>query len=694
MNRLFVRGLVVAAVAAFAAELGACKFGDNGAGYDGGFDGLAPTGPVLAAEPTTQDFGTVNLGLKSAAKAIVLASVGSKTTGALAVTLTGGAAFAVDSDGCTGATLASGGACTVSLHFAPAGAGAQSATLSVAAAPGGDVSVSLSGTGAGKGSLEIGPAAQDLGEPVVGSNSAPFPFKVTNSGTATSGAVTLAVTGTDANQFAISSDPCSGQTLAPKASCTVVVAASPTTPGSKAASLTATSAGDPGTATASLSAIALAGATFVVKPLAYDFGSVVQGAPAGTGQTFTVENVGGVASGSPMLAVTGANAEDFALSANTCTGPLAALALSPDGGVTPSTCTFVLGFTPSTAAPETATVTASAPGTASGQATVTGTGLAPAPATLTIAPTTQPLDPVAQGGAGADYPFTVTNSGHVTSGAIAVSMAGTNKSDFALGTDGCTGQTLAPGLSCTVYAHFAPSAASRGAESATVTATASPGGSATVTLGATALAPASLSIAQPAVPEWQNEPVGTTAATYLSLTVTNNGDEPSDTIAYQVTGSEFAIVQPNPCTASLAGGQGCTFQVSYTPLTAGTIQTEALTASSTSGGSAKVSLQATALWVLTVIAANDASPNCQQSYVHGATVSASSGLSCYIVNGASSTCTQLFKDGATVTLSQALAQGSYASFNWFGCNGLYGTPCTFPMTSNVTVTADYCGHSS
>jgi hypothetical protein len=55
----------------------------------------------------------------------------------------------------------------------------------------------------------------DFGPVQVGSMSAPFAFTVTNAGTAPSGAVTVALSGSDASQFALSSDLCSGKTLAP-----------------------------------------------------------------------------------------------------------------------------------------------------------------------------------------------------------------------------------------------------------------------------------------------------------------------------------------------------------------------------------------------------------------------------------------------------------------------------------------------
>ncbi len=792
MLRSFARGFVVAAAAVFGTALTGCKFGDNGGGaYDaGGFDGFAPQNALLTASPAAQDFGTVNLGAKSASKAVLVANVGGQTTGSIAVTLTGGDAFSIDADGCTGMALASAGACTVSVHFAPQAAGPQSATLRVSANPGGDTTVTLSGTGAGTGLLAMTPAMKDLGSVPPSGTSAPVTFSVTNKGNVPSGVVTIAITGSDAQQFVVSSDVCSGTMLAPKAACSVAVAASPTTPGPKAASITATAAGDPGTATASLSATGLAGAGFVVKPTAYDFGSLVQGtaAPPDAGPTFTVENAGGVTSGVPMLAVTGPNAQDFSLSdASTCTD-----ALAPMG-----TCTFGVSFAPSTPMAESATVTATAPMTVTGQASLIGTGLAPAaltitptsqpfpsivqggtpssdmpfqvqntggvttgtlavslvgtssdqfglgmdgctgqvlapgktcpvkahfaptvtgmagglqaslqvsgtpggqtastltgtaltPAALTVTPTTQPLGSVVQGRTGMEYPLQVTNKGQGTSGPLSVTLSGTMKADFALGTDGCTGQTLNPGGMCTVNAYFAPGSSSHGGEGATLTVSAAPGGSAPVTLTATALAPAQLSIGQPLLPEWTNAAVGSNAGN-VSFTVSNVGDMASGTITYGIA-APFAYPRqpPNPCTGSLSPGASCTFQATFVPQTAG-LTTGSLTASANPGGSAQATLEGTAQWVLEVSVFSES--GCQAA--SGSVTSSPGGINCAVpaTLGSTNLCTAQFADKTGVALTFSGNSPGTPS----GCTptpNVFPPQCTLAMTANQFVTVNYCG---
>jgi hypothetical protein len=590
MDRSIVRGLAVGVVALLG--LAGCKFGDNSnSTYDGGFDGFAPQVPLLVATPSTADFGMVSVGSKSATKTITVANVGPGTTGTLAIQLSGGNAFVVDTDGCTGMSLATIGNCSVGVHFAPTAAGMQSATLDVSGNPGGSVTVSLSGTGAETGSLAIAPSTNDFGSLIVGSPSAPVTFTVTNKGSAATGAVAVALSGSDADQFAVSADLCSGKTLAPLATCTVAVSASPITPGSKTATLTAQAAGDSGTATASLAANALAG-----------------------------------------------------------------------------------------------------------------------PAHLTVTPTSQPLGSVLQGETGSDFPFTVTNTGDQTIGPISAAISGMMMSDFGLGMNGCAGQMLTKGGTCTVYAHFAPGLSSRGAESATLTVSASPGGSVPVALTGTAQAPAQLALVQLPVPEWTGIGVGTVSAPMM-VTVQNLGDLPTDTISYSFTGGnagDFLTNESNPCTGSLAAGQGCMFQMQFEPSTAVGTESTTLQATSTTGGTAQMIVEGTALWVLTLNMVNDPTmgtdggPSCYSQYLTAATITSCvdvdggvcpAGPTCSIVNGASTMCTWLYADGTTITLTQGST--TYAQLTLEGCVST-STPqsCSFTMTSSVNITADYCGHAS
>jgi hypothetical protein len=572
--------------------LTACDFSNNnnpGSSPDAGFDGYVPTSATLTATPSMQDFGTVNLGAQSPSTMIVIANIGTQASGTVTVALTGDmTSFGIDSDGCNGMTVPGAKGCTIGVHFSPQTSGMKSASLSVSATPGGTLMIPLSGTGAAPGSLSISPTTKDLGSVVVGGTSMPATFTVTNNGGSTSGAVTLAFTGTDAADFALGMDTCSGKTLAAKATCTVDVTITPKTAGAKAGSLTATAAGDMGTATATLSATSLPPAGFTIMPTTYDFGSVPQGTMGmPPGQTFTVTNMGGVASAAPTVAVSGTNASDFVVSGNMCTTAVMPLA----------TCTFGIIFSPTTPAAESATVTVSAMGASSAMATLTGTGVGSS--AITITPTSQSFAPIVQGGtASADVPFTVKNTGTIASGALTVALGGSNANQFGLGTDGCTGQMLAPAATCTINAHFAPTATSTlGSLQASLTVSGTPGGTAAATLTATALAPAQITMT-PASQALGTVVQGKTGPDF-PFKVTNVGGVATGTIAVTLGGAnktDFGLGMDGCSGTTLAAGASCVVNAHLAPSATSTgAEAGTITASATPGGMASANLSANAI---------------------------------------------------------------------------------------------------
>ncbi|MEA2248990.1 MAG: hypothetical protein QOH46_3519, partial [Solirubrobacteraceae bacterium] len=86
--------------------------------------------------------------------------------------------------------------------------------------------------------IGLNATALSFGTRQLGTVSAPKTVTVTNHGTANLAVSGVAVTGTDPSDFAMQSDTCSGQTITPAASCTVVVAFAPTHAGDLTASLT------------------------------------------------------------------------------------------------------------------------------------------------------------------------------------------------------------------------------------------------------------------------------------------------------------------------------------------------------------------------------------------------------------------------------------------------------------------------
>ena len=102
-----------------------------------------------------------------------------------------------------------------------------------------------------------------------------------------------------------------------------------------------------GTATALLTGTAAFGDSLTMSPLSRDFGSIVLGASS-TATTFTVTNVGGIATPALTTAISGTNAADFVLGSNGCAGTMVGAGL---------TCTLTVTFTPGAAGARSAVLT-------------------------------------------------------------------------------------------------------------------------------------------------------------------------------------------------------------------------------------------------------------------------------------------------------------------------------------------------
>jgi hypothetical protein len=90
-----------------------------------------PAAPALSFTPAPFDYGQVGTG-QAVSQTFTLANSGGTATGALTDRLTGAAAFTITGDTCTGASLAAGGTCTVTVRFAPASMATGAATLTAA----------------------------------------------------------------------------------------------------------------------------------------------------------------------------------------------------------------------------------------------------------------------------------------------------------------------------------------------------------------------------------------------------------------------------------------------------------------------------------------------------------------------------------------------------------------------------------
>lgn len=432
-------------------------------------------GPLstITLAPATAAFGNALVHAASMPKRLTVTNGGTSATSSLALSVYGADAvdFSLAADGCSGTTLGPAAQCTVDVVLTPPSPGGKAATLQVLAAQGGLAAASLSGTGLAPGDLSTTPSTFDFGLASKSSPSAARSFHVANAGATATGSLAVSVTGTDGSDFLVQSgDTCSGQPLAAGAGCDVSVVFQPAGGGAKSATLSVS--GTPGGATtAALSGTGLAPASLVTSPSPVAFGGVAQGVAVPVAVTLT--NPGGVSTGTVSLALgSGAAAKGYALTSTVtpdgCSGKTLA------GG---ASCSFEVTFTPSAVGAAASSLVVLAAGLTPLTVPVTGTGLAPGALLLSG---NLAFGAVDVGVPGAPRTLVVSNSGGVTTGAIAITTAGPNAADLTLSSDQCTGKTLAPSATCSLAVGFAPPLA--GPRSATLTVTATPGGADTVSL--------------------------------------------------------------------------------------------------------------------------------------------------------------------------------------------------------------------
>lgn len=193
-----------------------------------GGNGVAgPVGSPTLAPTTLVDYGDVQLGQRSAPQPFTLGNGGaaSYTISAIAITGADASSFAIDAGGCAaGQAIAAAASCTVSVSFAPAAIGAKTARLEVTASNGSQLSVDLRGAGLAVAApaIDTGAGMLDFGvQPLNGT--ATQTLTVTNSGTAMLQVSAIGVTGPFTIDAAASQCPPAPFTLAPGASCQLVV---------------------------------------------------------------------------------------------------------------------------------------------------------------------------------------------------------------------------------------------------------------------------------------------------------------------------------------------------------------------------------------------------------------------------------------------------------------------------------------
>src|ERR1700730_5787712 len=190
---------------------------------------------TYTVSPTSVAFGSE---ITNVASAPMVATVTNTGTGALPVTRiaiseTDAAQFS-QTNSC-GTSVAVGSSCTISVVFTPTSGGSKTATLNVNGGGGaGTQTVALRGVGVVL-SYTVSPTSLAFGSEITNVASAPMVATVTNTGTVALPVTSIALSGTDAAQFS-QTNSC-GTSVAVGSSCTISVVFTPTSGGSKAATV-------------------------------------------------------------------------------------------------------------------------------------------------------------------------------------------------------------------------------------------------------------------------------------------------------------------------------------------------------------------------------------------------------------------------------------------------------------------------
>ena len=437
--------------------------GDPSVGLTG--TGVAPTAPAASIAPTSWTF-TVNPTPGSASKNFTLTNTGTAPLHVGTAVLTGSAFFGIAipvDDACSNTTVAPAGFCVIKVTFTANVAADKHGTLSVPSdATNGSVLVDLAGTAtaAPAAHAQLTPSSYNYGDVVTG-QTRNKKFTLTNTGDATLSGVSVTQTGSDFSILNADGDTTCDTvgSLAPSATCTVVVQFGPSTTGHTTGTLVAhasNAADDTSDLTGSGVPPAPAGEP-VAKVTPDEFSYPDQQVGDATGHTFTLKNVGDATLSTIVVSTTGSSFSIVAAD-STC-DDVSTLAPAAE-------CVVKVRFEPSSEGAKSGKLKVASNAT-NGTVIVPldGTGT-PAPADVVVTPNPYDFGNVPYSTV-RNKTFTVTNQGSSPATITGITKSGSSNFTVPPSDNECAGDTLNNGDTCTFVVRFS-SPASSGVKSGTV----------------------------------------------------------------------------------------------------------------------------------------------------------------------------------------------------------------------------------
>jgi hypothetical protein len=320
--------------------------------------------PQLSFEPERFEFGLQSVKEGGAQTTMQLRNTGGGSV-QVSLEIAGSESndFNIGSSDCYGATIAPEETCSIQVQFNPNQTGFHVAQVRARANDGATFAAEVSGTG-GRAIFNGVPNPASFGETAVDNGGITQTITMTNSGDLAGGFFIALISGGDAGSFQLLEENCTTARLEPDSSCTAQVLFQPKSPGLKSARLTFVG-GEEGVVQVELSGLGVA-PKLALSPSGHDFGSQIKNS-VGRTQIFTLTNESKTPAILGAASITGANADQFRLSTDTCT----AAALGPGEG-----CELGARFVPNGAGARAATLRFSAAPEAL-TASLSGTGVQP-----------------------------------------------------------------------------------------------------------------------------------------------------------------------------------------------------------------------------------------------------------------------------------------------------------------------------
>ena len=528
--------------------------------------GTAAPAPVAVLTPASLSFGSVGVGGTSPAQSATLKNTG---TAALSITsnaITGANPADFAQTNTCGASLAAGASCVVSITFTPASVAIFSATVTVTDnATGSPHLVALTGTGIVEPPIfTLSPTSLAFGNQVVNTTKSQT---ITLTNTSATDTVTISNETSTDPAFFDAADNCHAS-IAPGASCHFLIAFNPKTLASFSATITLQVGGVSCAACSYPSqTFAVTGTgtpEFTISPASLDFGNQIVGTTSAAKTVYFSNN------SNDIITVQSVTSSDPAF-ANFALVDGCELGLQP--GINPN-CSFRVTFSPTAVQPYSATLTVQArdisnPGVTfpTQTITVTGTGIASPPAFAVSAASIAFGNQIVNTKS-ANSTVTLTNT---TSDIIKVQAISSSDPAFAINASvsGCE-IGLTPGVNCSFWATFSPTAIQP--YSATLTVQAHDISNPAVTFPPQTITVTGTGIAQPpafaispTLVAFGNQIVGVTSAN-STVTLTNTT---GDIIKVQsITSSDPAFAtnaDVSGCELGLTPGVNCSLWVTFSP---------------------------------------------------------------------------------------------------------------------------------